>query len=164
MLVCAALARATPVPKPRLAPKTVAPRSEEASALRDGRAIDPNLATAGDLDLLPGVGPSVAARIIEARVKGGPFRKPEDMLRVRGVGLKTLEKLKPFLRFDSQQIEHTGQPQLGLGGAEHVTGHGEHADAHVETGRPLARDQPIAADEKMAGGRDFKAVAAEQER
>ncbi len=102
MLVCGALARATPIPQAFVAATPAHARSAQAAALRDGLTIDPNQATAGDLDLLPGVGPSVASRIIEARTRGGPFRKPDDMLRVRGIGRKTLEKLKPFLRFDSQ--------------------------------------------------------------
>ena len=137
ILVCSALSRVTPTPKPTPVAKPVAARSEQAKSLRDGLAIDPNHATAGDLDLLPGVGPSVAARIIEARTKSGPFRDANDLLRVRGIGEKTLQKLKPFLRFESEQIEHTRQTQLRLGGAVNVVRDGEHADADVEAGNPV---------------------------
>jgi competence ComEA-like helix-hairpin-helix protein len=47
--------------------------------------IDPNTATAAELDRLPGVGPSLAARIVEERERA-PFRYLEDLTRVRGIG------------------------------------------------------------------------------
>lgn len=46
---------------------------------------------------LPGIGETLARRIIESRQKDGPFDKPEDLRRVRGIGPKTLEKIRPFL-------------------------------------------------------------------
>lgn len=109
LLVCIALARSTPVPKVAAERPATPVRSAEAARLRDGLTLDPNVATAGDLDLLPGVGPSLAARIIEAR-KQGPFLVPEDLRRVRGIGKKTLERLMPFLRFPSKQLEHAAEP------------------------------------------------------
>lgn len=47
--------------------------------------IDPNRATAAELDRLPGVGPSLAARIVEERERS-PFRTVGDLTRVRGIG------------------------------------------------------------------------------
>jgi len=99
VLTCVALSRATPVPAEVVARAAAPVRSPEASALRDGLSLDPNLATAGDFDLLPGVGPSLAARIIENRREKGPFLKLDDLRRVRGIGQKTLQKLAPFMRF-----------------------------------------------------------------
>ncbi len=54
------------------------------------------LSTAGadSLDLLPGVGPVLAARLIAARQQQGGFRSWDDVDRVRGIGPKTLERLK----------------------------------------------------------------------
>ncbi len=63
--------------------------------------IDPNRATAEELQRLPGVGPTMAERIIEARAKA-PFRTADDLRRVRGIGKKTLEKLRPCLRFEGE--------------------------------------------------------------
>ncbi|MSP59057.1 MAG: helix-hairpin-helix domain-containing protein [Myxococcales bacterium] len=48
------------------------------------------------LELLPGIGPAKAKQILEHR-KAHPFRKVEDLTRVKGIGRKTLAKLKPYL-------------------------------------------------------------------
>lgn len=87
----------------------------QAAALRDGERMDINRASAEELELIPGVGPSLAKRIVQARDAGGPFRRPEELTRVKGVGAKTLRKLSQFLNFDSEQVEHTTQSQLPLG-------------------------------------------------
>lgn len=62
--------------------------------LASGTKINPNTAARDELMLLPGVGEVMANRIIQAR----PFKKPEDLLDVEGIGPKTLEKLEPFLK------------------------------------------------------------------
>jgi len=46
------------------------------------------------LDLLPGVGPVLATRLVTARREHGPFRSWDDVDRVRGIGPKTIERLK----------------------------------------------------------------------
>lgn len=64
-----------------------------------GRApagIDPNRADEAALRSLPGVGPVLAGRIVAAR-REAPFRSPEDLLRVSGIGPATLAKLRPHL-------------------------------------------------------------------
>lgn len=50
-----------------------------------------NSASAVELDTLPGVGPATAALIIAGR----PYNSFEDLLNVKGIGPKTLEKLRP---------------------------------------------------------------------
>jgi competence protein ComEA len=52
-----------------------------------------NSSSAAQLDTLPGVGPATAQRIIEGR----PYNRLEDLLDVKGIGEKTLEKLRPFI-------------------------------------------------------------------
>jgi competence ComEA-like helix-hairpin-helix protein len=59
--------------------------------------IDPNTATAAELTVLPGIGPTLAERIIEDREAHGPFRSIDDLQRVRGVGPKTVERVREFL-------------------------------------------------------------------
>ena len=51
--------------------------------------ININLASAEELQTLARVGPVYAARIIDYREKNGPFEKPEDIMKVSGIGLKT---------------------------------------------------------------------------
>ena len=59
--------------------------------------INLNVATAADLEKLPGVGPAMAARIIEYRQKNGGFKKVEDLMNVKGIAEKTFLKLKPLV-------------------------------------------------------------------
>jgi len=55
-----------------------------------------NTATVKQLQKLPGVGPSKARRIVEYRKKR-PFRRVRDLRRVKGIGRKTLAKMKGHL-------------------------------------------------------------------
>lgn len=59
------------------------------------RGINLNTASQAEIEALPGVGPTLAARIIEAR----PFTNPADLDRVKGIGPKMIEKITPYLRF-----------------------------------------------------------------
>lgn len=61
------------------------------------KQIDLNRATKEDLMTLPGIGPALAERILENRESKGPFQSVEDLMRIRGIKEKTLEKLRPFL-------------------------------------------------------------------
>ncbi len=56
--------------------------------------VDLNSATAAELEDLPGIGPVLVDAIIKAR----PFSSVQDLGRVKGVGPKTIEKLKPFVK------------------------------------------------------------------
>ncbi len=53
-----------------------------------------NIASASQLEGLQGIGPVLAQRIIDFRKKEGPFRKPEDLMKVSGIGPKVYENLK----------------------------------------------------------------------
>lgn len=61
------------------------------------RKINLNSATREELELLPGIGPALAGRIIEHRGTRGPFRRVEDLARVSGIGPRTLERLRPHV-------------------------------------------------------------------
>jgi competence ComEA-like helix-hairpin-helix protein len=61
-------------------------------------ALDLNTATAAELDALPGIGPVLAARIVEHRRRNGAFRRVEELLSVPGIGPRLLERLRPELR------------------------------------------------------------------
>ncbi len=62
-----------------------------------GGPVDLNRATLHDLTRLPGVGPVLAARILEARQSAGRFDSVEDLRDVRGLGGVRLERLRPLL-------------------------------------------------------------------
>jgi competence protein ComEA len=58
-----------------------------------GRKLDVNRASAGDLERISGVGPSLAARIVEERTRRGRFASLDELDDVDGVGPKLLAKL-----------------------------------------------------------------------
>ena len=66
------------------------------SALRPA-ALDPDRATAAEWERLPGIGPALARRIVADRVARGAFGTAEGLLRVRGIGPKTLARIRPYL-------------------------------------------------------------------
>ena len=55
-----------------------------------------NQATTKELSALPKIGDTIAGRIVEYRENNGGFSTVEDLLNVRGIGPKTLEKLRAF--------------------------------------------------------------------
>lgn len=70
-----------------------------------GRAVgfEVNLNTASwpELAQLPEIGEGLARRIVENRHNEGRFRSAEDLMRVRGIGEKTVERMRPYLSADS---------------------------------------------------------------
>ena len=63
------------------------------------KRININTASQEELVSLPGIGDVIAKRIIEYRQSQGPFRRPEDLLKVKGIGPKKLEKIRDLLSF-----------------------------------------------------------------
>jgi len=68
-----------------------------ASREDDGR-VDINTADAALLQTLPGIGPVLAHRIIEYREMWGPFHHPTDLMEVSGIGPRTFERLRDYIR------------------------------------------------------------------
>jgi len=69
------------------------PGAEPAS----GGLLDLNRASAADLEQLPGIGPAKAKAIVEHRERYGPFRSVDDLLNVKGIGPKLMERLRPLV-------------------------------------------------------------------
>jgi competence protein ComEA len=70
--------------------------------------LDPNTAPEEMLQLLPGIGPVLAARIVDER-KRQPYVSVDDLRRVRGIGEKTLDKMRPYLRLASTEASQPPQ-------------------------------------------------------
>jgi len=76
-------------------PKTSSPTAK--SGKKFTGVININRATKSEFDSLVGIGPVIAARIVSYRNQNGPFMALEDLIKVPGVGPKTLEKMRPRL-------------------------------------------------------------------
>lgn len=84
----------TPSGSPPDRPRNPPPAEPVAS-----RPVDIDLATAEELDRLPGIGPALAARIIEDRTARGPFGSLEALQQVRGIGPVLAERLRAHVTF-----------------------------------------------------------------
>ncbi len=96
-----------PGPPPRVvrgaAPER--PRVQPASGKKKpppAAQIDINRATPEQLKTLPGIGPTLASRIVEAR-RVRPFRSVEDLRKVKGIGAKTLARLRPHITVGGEE-------------------------------------------------------------
>jgi competence protein ComEA len=80
-------AKVTPVPASAAsAPETASPSK-----------INLNTATLDQLDSLPGIGPSLAQRIIEYRTNSGPFQSVDDLLKIKGIGQSLVDKIRELV-------------------------------------------------------------------
>ncbi len=59
--------------------------------------ININTASAAELQNLPRIGPKVAQRIVDYRTQNGPFKKIEDIMKVRGIGEKVFDQIKDLI-------------------------------------------------------------------
>jgi competence protein ComEA len=87
---------ATPVGE-RTAGRVVGPTMARAKPL-PASPVDLNMADGEGLQALPGIGPALAQRILAYREVHGPFRTPEELLQVPGIGLKRWERIRHAIR------------------------------------------------------------------
>jgi competence protein ComEA len=59
--------------------------------------INLNIASAAELESLPGIGPTTAQKIIDYREQNGPFINAEDIINVSGIGPGTYERIKDLI-------------------------------------------------------------------
>lgn len=86
------------------------PQLQPVSAAPPRGLINVNTATAQELDMLPGIGPAKSAAILQEREARGPFRTPADLLRVSGIGEKTLAKLAPLITLGEEAAMPAAMP------------------------------------------------------
>jgi competence protein ComEA len=73
-----------------------APREQAEPAAATEGVVNLNEATADEIERLPAIGPAKAKAIVDYR-KQHPFRRVEDLGKVKGIGRKTLVKLRPYV-------------------------------------------------------------------
>lgn len=82
-----------------------AAKKNSTAGVKEGKAvqqvvskkIDINSASKNQLEQLPGIGPKIAERISTYRKDNGPFKTIDDLLKVKGIGPKMLEKMRPLI-------------------------------------------------------------------
>jgi competence protein ComEA len=74
--------------------------SRDAAAPVAGTPLNLNESTPEQLDELPGIGPALAERIVAYRDANGPFTRIEQLNEVKGIGERTLAKLRPYLTLE----------------------------------------------------------------
>ena len=60
--------------------------------------INLNTASVEELSRLPGIGPRLAARIVEHRRKHGPFKRPQDLIIIRRISPKLYRRIAHLIR------------------------------------------------------------------
>jgi len=74
------------------------------------RPIDVNHASQEDLQVIPGIGPVLAKRIVDYRAKNGYFRTVQDLIEVKGIGPKLLLRWEGLIVALPDTIEKKGTP------------------------------------------------------
>ncbi|RLC81883.1 MAG: hypothetical protein DRI61_03230 [Chloroflexi bacterium] len=85
------------VPRKGESPPQTASNPPGISSSNASNLININTASQSDLETLPGIGPSLARRIIEYRETYGPFQHIEDIKGVKGIGEATFERIKDYI-------------------------------------------------------------------
>lgn len=101
MVILVALASLTCTASPLLAAEplsTTTTVKEESATIANLTNV--NTASAKEIEKLPGIGKKSAAAIVAYRTEKGKFKTLKDLLQVKGVGKKTLEKIKPLVIFE----------------------------------------------------------------
>lgn len=75
----------------------VLPQYDEEPTVVEEESVNINTADREELDTLPGIGPTLAERIIQYRKQNGPFTYIEQLKSVSGIGNKTFERLREYI-------------------------------------------------------------------
>jgi competence ComEA-like helix-hairpin-helix protein len=98
ILCCVAAAAGSACVKlPRRAAHARASSAHTTHPAGDAPTLNLNDASREQLERLPGIGPALAARIVEHRERFGRFRRPEHLLLVRGISERRFRQLSPYV-------------------------------------------------------------------
>jgi competence ComEA-like helix-hairpin-helix protein len=97
-----------------------------------------NTANSEQLQLVPGIGPATADKILQMRKSYGAFKSVDDLLAIRGLGPKRLEKMRKYLTVGKPGVQHTTPAKACSGCAKPKAP----ANAPPKAATPAAADPP----------------------
>ena len=109
---------------------------------RRAKPVALNTATSEELQQVPGIGPATAEKILQMRKSYGPFKSVDDLLAIRGLGAKRLEKMRKYLT--------AGKPNSK--NAAPATGCSGRAKPKVPPGKSPIKTSAQPASSQTAGG------------
>lgn len=88
----------------------------DAAAPAASGTVNINTADVKQLTMLPRVGEKSAQRIVDYRTQNGPFKKPSDLMQVKGFGAKSFELLSPYVSVEGKttltsKVKGPGRPR-----------------------------------------------------
>ncbi len=91
--------KSRPLPEFELVPVREAAATQDSTSPSEPETpiVDLNRCGPEELIRLPGIGEKKADLILRKRGEEGPFKRVDDLLSVKGIGPKTLERLRPYL-------------------------------------------------------------------
>lgn len=78
--------------------QAASPPQGDAGGPAKDQQIDINRASVEELTAIPGIGATLAQRIVTFRDQHGPFGRVEDLLKVKGIGEKSFQKIRPYVK------------------------------------------------------------------
>lgn len=79
--------------------------------------ININTANSEELQLVPGIGPVTAEKILQMRKSYGPFKSVDDLRAIKGIGPKRLEKMRKYLTVGKAASQKRAEPMATPGRA-----------------------------------------------
>jgi len=99
--------------------------------------INLNSASAAELQQVPGIGPSTADKILEMRKSYGAFKSVDDLLAIKGIGAKRLEKMRKYLT-----VAKTPQNKKAPTGAQTAPAQPKSPPAKTAAANPPTKSNP----------------------
>ena len=77
------------------------------------KPVNINTATSEELQQVPGIGPATAGKILQMRKSYGAFKSVDDLLAIRGLGQKRLDKMRKYLTVGKPSPPKSGASSSG---------------------------------------------------